>query len=234
MTRFRAALRPGAGCYSVPVPPRYLVRRALFEQRPLLEAHTDVWGRADSISWGVSPFVTRFRALWSDAALYLRFDVADRAPWYTMTARDARLWEEEVVEIFLDPAGRGVNYAELEINPANVVCDLIVRRPWPDLDSDPSWHISGLATRVLPWRERDSGPEGWTATARLPWNGLLPATDGVRVPPQPSDVWRFNVFRIKRPEGPSRPRENVVLSAWSPTGGPSFHVPAVFGELVFA
>jgi hypothetical protein len=216
------------------VRPRYVVRRALFEELALLEAHRDIWSRADTLTWGASPFTTRFRALWSDHGLYLRFDVADRHPWHTFTGRDARLWEEEVVEIFLDPTGGGVNYAELEINPANVVCDLIVRRPWPNLDSDPAWHIRGLATHVLPWREPEAGPDGWTATARLPWNGLSPVTDGVRVPPQSMDVWRFNVFRIKRPGGPARPRDNVLLSAWSPTGGPSFHVPQVFGEMVFA
>ena len=215
------------------MPPRYLVRRALFESSALLEAHTDVWARADSVAWGATPYTTRFRALWRDEALYLRFDVSDHEPWHTMTTRDARLWEEEVVEIFLDPAGRGVDYAELEISPANVVCDLIVRRPWPNLDSDPAWHIGELATRVLPWRDPAAGSDGWTATARLPWNGLSPVTDPVKVPPQPSDVWRFNLFRIKRPGGPARPRENTILSAWAPTGGPSFHVPAVFGEMVF-
>jgi hypothetical protein len=56
----------------------------------------------------------------------------------------------------------------------------------------------------------------------------------VIVPPRPGDIWHFNVFRIKRPGGPARPAENVVLSAWSPTGTPSFHVPAAFGSLVFS
>ena len=30
--------------------------------------------------------------------------VADDRPWHTLTARDDRLWNEEVVEIFIDPA----------------------------------------------------------------------------------------------------------------------------------
>ena len=35
-----------------------------------------------------------------------------------MTRRDDPIWEEEVVEIFLDPARLGRHYAEVEISPA--------------------------------------------------------------------------------------------------------------------
>ena len=52
-------------------------------------------------------------------------------------------------------------------------------------------------------------------------------------PPKPGDEWRFNVYRIKRPKGPTRPNDDAVYNAWSPTGGPSFHVPAAFGVMAF-
>ena len=200
----------------------------------LIESESPAWGAATAISWGAAPYVTSFRALWSERGLYVRFDAQDPSPWFTKTARDDRLWEEEVVEIFLDPAREGVNYAELEISPGNVVCDLLVRRPWPRLDSDPAWHIDGLETRVTRWRPACSGPDGWTATAFLPWTGLRSLPGDARLPPAPGDAWDFNVFRIKRPDGPSRPGGRVLLYEWSPTGGPSFHVPSAFGEMRFA
>ena len=215
------------------MPPQYVARR-IDDGSTLLDADAPGWAAADTITWGTAPYLTVFLALWGDDALFLRFDAADAAPWSTMTRHDDRLWEEEVVEVFLDPSRSGIDYAELEISPANVVCDLIVHRPWPELHSDPAWHIEGLATRVVPWSARDAGGEGWSATARIPWQGLRPVTDAVIVPPRPGDIWHFNVFRIKRPGGPARPAENVVLSAWSPTGTPSFHVPAAFGSLVFS
>ena len=211
----------------------YIVRRTTLEGVRLLYAHARDWAPAETIAWGPEPYLTRFRALCSPAALFVRFDAADESPWHTMTRRDDRLWEEEVVEIFLDPSRAGVDYAELEISPANVVCDLIVRRPWPKLSSDPSWDIEGLVTRVTPWREPESGPDGWTATARIPWVGLAPMTERVTMPPRPGDRWGFNVFRIKRPAGPEHPGERVVLAAWQPTGTPSFHVPSAFGSMVF-
>jgi len=210
--------------------PSYIVRPADSASFPA--ADHDAWFSADTIAWGEDPYVTRFRALWSDAALAIRFDVSDCDPWSTMTRRDERLWEEEVVEIFLDPARRGAGYVELEINPANVVCDLIVRTPWPDLVSDPAWDVAGLETAVTPWRDPAAGPHGWTAVARLPWAGLRSIAD-VAMPPRRGDAWRFNVFRIKRPAGPQRPADDVRLLAWSPTGAPSFHVPGAFRDLVF-
>ena len=177
-------------------------------------ASDDPWSLAETITWGPSRYLTRFRGLWTDTAMFVRFDAADDEPWHTMTNRDDHIWEEEVVEIFLDPESKGIDYAELEISPANVVCDLIVRRPWPNLRSDPAWHIRDLETRVVPWRDRESGPSGWTALAKIPWSGLLPIASDVAVPPRAGSVWAFNVYRIKRPGGPSKPEEGVILAAW--------------------
>jgi len=213
--------------------PVCLVRRAADGLSSLPAADLPAWSAAHAISWGDPPYTTWFRALWSDTALAIRFDASDVEPWWTMARRDDRLWEEEVVEIFLDPARRGNGYAELEISPGNVVCDLRVRRPWPQLHSDPAWHIDGLDTAVTPFRGPDAGPDGWTAIARLPWTGLQPIAPGIEMPPRPGQRWGFNVFRIKRPLGPEQPREDVRLLAWSPTGAPSFHVPAAFRDLVF-
>ncbi len=71
-----------------------------------------------------------------------------------MTRRDEHLWDEEVVEIFLDPDRSGRDYYELEINPANVVCDLRMISPWPDKKGDIDWNLAGLETRVHAAEER--------------------------------------------------------------------------------
>ena len=38
---------------------------------------------------------------------------------------------------------------------------------------------------------------------------------------------------MDRPGGKAKPEENAVEIAWSPTGQPSFHVPAAFQDFVF-
>ena len=202
----------------------------------LLSASADAWRDAAAIDWGPERYRTTFQACWDVTALHVRFDAVDTAPWFTMRTRDAHLWEEEVVEIFLDAEGAGVNYAELEINPANVVCDLRVERPAPAVSSDTRWDWAGMESAVVPLADPHGTREGWTAVARLPWDGLRslsPATAG-KSPPRAGDAWRFNVFRIKRPGGPGNPAEGAIFAAWSVPDGPSFHAPAAFRPFRFA
>jgi Carbohydrate family 9 binding domain-like len=214
--------------------PSYEVARAVSPAERLLAADDTAWAAAAPIEWGPAPYPTRFRALWSDAGLFLRFDATDPSPWHTMTRRDEHLWDEEVVEIFLDPDRSGRDYYELEINPGNVVCDLRMLSPWPDKKGDIDWNLAGLETRVGPLGDA-ARPRGWTATAFLPWRGLgaLPSAAKVALPPKPGDAWRFNVFRIKRPGGKASPEKDAIFAAWSPPSVKSFHDPGAFRDLVF-
>ena len=213
-----------------PQPDGYTVRHAPASRAALLSAIAPEWDTADAVIWGPPPYETRFRALWSDAALHLRFDAADDAPWHTMTRRDDPIWEEEAVEIFLDSEVDG-RYIEVELSPANVVCDL--RRaapgsaasdpiPVPSGVMDRGFDVSGLETSAV------RTAAGWTGTLFLPWAGLG------RSGPPPGTALPFNVFRIKRPGGPDAPAEGAVFAAWAATGSPSFHVPEAFRPMRFA
>ena len=215
--------------------PCYGVVRLPQTRTMLLDADAPSWHDAIAIEWGPHPYRTRFRACWDPIALHVRFDALDNAPWHTMTTRDDHIWEEEVVEIFLDLDGSGRNYAELEISPINVVCDLRVPSPWPSLASLTEWDWEGMTSAVAPLRDSAGAVEGWTALARLPWTGAqsLYPTPTVSLPPQPGQACLFNVFRIKRPGGPARPHDGVVLAAWSRPAGPSFHDTAAFRPMTF-
>ncbi len=107
----------------------YTVARTAAAPAALLSAQDAAWSEAAAIEWGPARYATRFRALWTDEGLFLRFDATDPDPWHTMTRRNDHLWEEEVVEIFLDPGGAGRDYYELEISPANVVCEVRMIAP---------------------------------------------------------------------------------------------------------
>jgi Carbohydrate family 9 binding domain-like len=216
--------------------PGYDVVRLPHPLAGLAEAGAPVWRDAVAIEWGPEPYRTRFQACWDPLALHVRFDAVDDSPWHTMATRDDHIWEEEVVEIFLDLDGSGVNYAELEISPANVVCDLRVERPAPSVKSLTEWDWLGMASTVVPLRDAHGGAEGWTALARLPWEGLgtLSSQAASRVPPKAGDRWHFNVFRIKRPGGPKARNAGAVYAAWSVPDGQSFHVPAKFRPFKFA
>ena len=146
--------------------------------------------------------------------LRVLFWIEDTHVWATLTQRDALLYEEEVVEVFLDPVGDLERYFEFEVNPLNAVLDLVLWREGAELQRDFQWRCEGLRTAVR------RTPEGWCAECAIPLASLGAAPQG---------RWRANFYRIDRPQG--LPKE---LSAWSPTGQQNFHVPARFGVLEFA
>lgn len=158
---------------------------------------------------------TDLRVAVSGADLRVLFDCQDDDVWATKTVHDEPLYNEEVVEVFLDPVGDLECYFEIELNPLNTVLDLVLRKSPSGLKKETAWHCEGLRTAV----QRTA--RGWTAELAIPFESLMPGSAQM-----PS--WRANFTRIDRPRGV--PRE---LSAWSPTGLALFHVPERFGFLRF-
>ena len=205
-------------------------------------AHTldtiTVDGRLDELTWDALPRVERFvdirrpdaadsaytRATmaWDDRAFYFAFVALDDTPWNKMLERDAHLWEQEVVEVFLDPDGDGRDYAELEVSPHNVVVDLLIPAPGAvPADEAAKWNIAGLETAVV------KQARGWTVEIAIPWAALEAA--GVDGKPKIGDRWRVGLYRIERPlDAP----QNAELMAWSPTER-NFHEPDKFGVVEF-
>lgn len=215
------------------VGPYQVVRAPLHVETSILGKDEALWRPARRLTWGPTRYETAFRALWSDSGLFIRFDSTDPDPWHTLGQRDGRLWEEEVVELFVAPERAGRRYLEIEMSPGNVVSDLYVSLP--DRRFDLAWNLHGLESRVFPLHDVAGRTQGWTVVAFLPWDGMrLPASAPVSVtPPRPGDRWRFNVFRIERPGGKVRPEVGALYLAWSPTGQRSFHVAEAFRELEF-
>jgi hypothetical protein len=170
----------------------------------------------DVVTGGNPRQMTELRVAATDHDLRVLFTVVDDYVWATHTQRKAPLYNEEVVEVFLDPVGDLGAYFEIELNPLGAVLDLLIRRNMRGLLKDFRWKCEGLETRVA------RNDDGWTAELAIPWSGLVTErpTAGTR--------WRANFTRIDRPQG--QPRE---LSAWSQTGQPLFHVPERFGVLEF-
>ncbi len=212
--------------------PRYGAPKTTAARDALLRAADEPWAAAPPVTWGPEALATSFRALWDSDGLFVRYDVTDPAPWHTMTHRDDEIWNEEVVELFLDVGSTVREYAELEISPANVVVDLWVEPGRSRYDK--SWDIAGLETSVVPRADASGKAIGWTGTAFVPWSALrAKAPAATALPPRPGDRWRFNVYRIERPNGPAEPAKDPVLLPWAPTGKATFHVPQAFREIEF-
>jgi cellulose/xylan binding protein with CBM9 domain len=178
---------------------------------------------------GAAPrFSTTARLLWDKDYLYVGYFCEDHEILSTMTQRDAFLWEEEVVEIFVDANGDRISYIEIEVNPLNTLLDLFAlnRSPYParylfDWNSDEIRHA--VTVDGDPHR-RDTQDRSWSVEIAMPWQDFVTAP---HVPPCEGDVWRINLYRIDQYRGQEE------LYAWSPTECATFHVPERFGELIF-
>jgi hypothetical protein len=183
----------------------------------------DGWGSVpavalkEALGGGPPAQQTWVQTAWTNTSFLVRFDVDDRDVRATLTERDAPLYIEEVVEVFLDPVGDLECYFELELNPLNAVLDLALRRTRSGYRKDVCWRCDELQTETA-LREG-----GWTARFTIPFASITPGK------PAAGTVWRGNFFRIDRPS--NQPRE---LSAWSPPRRGTFHTPEKFGRIIFA
>ncbi|MHB1001660.1 MAG: carbohydrate-binding family 9-like protein [Armatimonadota bacterium] len=175
---------------------------------------------------------TSVRMCWDDRYLYISFDCDDPDIWGTMHKRDDPIFDEEVVEAFIDPDSDLIDYYEFEMSPRGVLFDAIIHNPTglrADMTMNKEWDCEGWLTAVRvdgTLDNRDDVDKGWTAEWAIPFASILGADD---LHPGNGDTWRINLFRIDLTPTPE-------FSCWSPTleTPANFHVPKMFGTLVFA
>ncbi len=190
-----------------------------------------VWAKAPRFSdfrmnldGAPSSYETEARALYDDTFLYFSFRCRDDNIWATFKTRDQHLWEEEVVEVFLQADSDQPTYIELEVNPLGTMLDIFlldVRKPL----RYESWNSQRLmwGVQVFGTVDGKSGDKEWSCEIALPLEDIVTAKNPR---PQVGDRWRLNLYRVEQVPRPA-------LLAWSPTFKDDFHLPGTFGEIVF-
>ena len=182
--------------------------------------------RADDGSAPRQP--TEVRVLWDDDYLYVAFSCQDEDIWGTTTERDRDIYNQEVVEVFVDPDRDDHTYIEIEVSPLNAILDLFMlnrndrpRGLW-------GWDSEGLLSAVKvdgdPTR-RGTRDRSWTVEMAIPMSDFYTAPN---LPPRAGDVWHMNLYRIDRAEWGDE------YTAWSPPGRLNYHTPGRFGRLLFS
>ena len=205
--------------------PRYTARKV--ETPPVIDGVLDepMWKQAFQTRVFLRPdgrkgdgkIRTRSRLLWSNTHLFVAFEVADEEIASPFTQRDETLWKADVVEIFLDPDGDGLDYLEIQIAPTGAVFDALFTKhrvpPWKEasthnLNVEAAVHVDGTLN------QEGDVDTAWSVEIAIPFADI----PGLEGPPSVQDRWTMNLFRIDQ----RGPRSMTWMRAWSPVGG-DFH-----------
>lgn len=188
------------------------------------------WIAAESVSienyWSGEPAPSsrhaEARILWSDKALHVRFVCHQAEPLivadqFQIDAKTMGLWDRDVCEIFIAPDRAAVErYFEFEAAPTGEWLDVAIH--WTPEKRDSDWSFNSHMTSAARVE-----PDRIIIGMRIPWSERIHQ-------PQKGERWRVNLFRCVGKD-PDR-----GYLAWQPTKmpQPGFHLPQVFGWLMFA
>jgi hypothetical protein len=218
-----------------PEPPRLIARR--------LTAPLKIDGKLDEPDWAAAQtseafvqtmtgqkgsFAAHVRVAYDAQNIYCAFEVEDDYLKSTFTQPDDHLWEQDAVEIMIDPDGDGKNYFEIQASTGGVIFDTRYdsrRRPQPF--GDIGWSSHAVAKLTLDGTPNDEeADKGYTVEMSMPWSafdaGANPAD-----PPGAGEQWRMNFFVMDSREHGQR------AVGWSPPLIGDFHTLNRFGRVVF-
>ena len=155
-------------------------------------------GHANEKSWSVAPLakmvdraypngetlapsITTVQALWNEHGLLVLFQCKDENILARFTERDyQKLYLDNTVELFLDPAMNGTPYVQLIINALNTKSDaLYLDPPWTDDRRPPfsNWDSGAESAVVVSGsiEDRTDRDEAWTVEFLFPWRSMSQA-----------------------------------------------------------
>ena len=172
-------------------------------------------------------YTTYAQLAYDEQYLYIAFHCKDQDIHSQFTQRDDNLWQEEVVEVFIDTNGQPNDYLEVEVSPKNVFYDSFIIDPNKiDVLATKAFNLTNYKTAVQvngTTTNRMDQDQDWTVEIALPLAELVEDYTCERLPQY---QWKLNLCRLNRDAYP------VSLMAWLPTGN-RFHRPEKFGTLMF-
>lgn len=192
---------------------------------------------------------TRMKMLWDDNAVYFGAELMGAEIWSNVTRRDHVIFQDNDIEIFIDPDGDSHCYCEFEMNARNTVWDLLLTKPYRD-GGFPinSFDIKGLQTAVQidgELNNPDAKNKKWSVEVVIPHQSLMECCNSGAAAPACGSYWRIDFSRVQWPVDPENgryvkrcdpvtgkplPEDNWV---WSPTGIINMHYPELWGFLFF-
>ena len=123
-------------------------------------------GKDDETDWSKAPWTELFtdiasgvdsnplrkshcKMLWDDDYLYFFARLAETNLWASLTQHDSPVFQDNALEIFIDPTGTAFNYFEFQINAYSTVWDLFMPKPYRNGGKNlTSWDLKDLKKAV--------------------------------------------------------------------------------------
>lgn len=173
-------------------------------------------------------FEARTRVVYDETHLYVAFQVSDTDLQSPHRNADDHLWEQDCVEVFVDPDGDGRNYFEIQVSPRGVVFDTRYdsrRQPQPFGHVD--WQSQAESAVVLRGTlDDDQVDEGYHVELRIPYTAFAAGTPPA-TPPVAGGTWRMNFYVMEKSA------RGQDAAGWSPVLVPDFHATDRFGRVTF-
>ena len=164
---------------------------------------------------------TNVSLLWDNEFLYIAFDCEDREIRAACTGFNDPLYNEDVMEIYIDDNNDLKTYLEFEVNPRNAILHYMITNNLEGIFLGYARLQNNVVSKVI---RKEVEKRTWYEMA-IPFVEFATAD---HIPPKSGDTWKLNLFRVDRGEN-----GQDEYSAWSPTGKVAFHKPKYFGELRF-
>ncbi len=238
----RPLVPKGYVCYRADQPIRADGRLAdpAWEAAPWTDAFVDIEGDRRP----APRFETRAKMLWDDDFFYVAARMEGPHVWGALTEHNARIYQDNDFEVFIDPDGDNHHYYEFEVNALNTIWELTMEQPYKDGGGPAHFgtnlkglksaaHIEGTLNAP---HDEDTA---WTVEVAIPWEGLA-AYSPRPVPPRHGEQWRVNFSCVQWQhtiEGNTyRKVEGVAEDnwVWSPQGVIDMHRPERWGYVQFS
>lgn len=194
--------------YPLPHPEGYVAYQT--SEKIIIDGYLDEesWGSAE---WSNSfvdiegdkkpkPYLnTQVKMMWDAEYFYFAADLEEPKLWATIKERDAVIFYDNDIEIFIDPNGDTHGYYELEMNAYNTLWDLLLPKPYreggPAIDH---WDINGIQSAVALYgtlNDPSDIDEKWTVEVAIPWD-VLEEYAWHRGTPMDGEQWRISFSRV--------------------------------------
>ncbi len=171
-------------------------------------------------------FKTRAVIFYDKQNIYVAFEVEDPDVWTGYTNNDDPIYNEEVVEFFVDPEDDNQTYYEFQVSPSNVHFDAFFEYHRSDLKKAMSYNSNFESAVYIDGtlNKRDDVDKGYNVEIKIPFEKI-----GKNGAPSKGTRYRIDMFRFERPA------RNKITEAHAlfPTPNWDFHSLKDWGYMIF-